>query len=85
VQLVVYSSTKPGQIASYFKKISKFAEVKHPHLTPILECTHDPDSNLMFVVLEWTRGYSLKEHLGSNVLNWKTAYGIMRDVLSGLS
>jgi hypothetical protein len=60
VQLVIYSSTKPGQIASYFKKVAKFAEVRHLCLTPILDCTHDAESNLLLVVLEWSRGYSLK-------------------------
>lgn len=81
---MIYRSIKPGQIASYFKKLSKFAEIKHPNLTPILECTHDPDTHLLFVVLEWSTGYSLKEYLGSSLLNWKTAYAIMRDVLVGL-
>lgn len=84
MQLVLYSSNKPGQIASYFKKISRFTEVSHPCLTPILECTHDPEGNQLFVVLEWSRGYSLKEYLGNKVVDWRTGYKIMRDVLCGL-
>lgn len=62
---MIYSSTRPGQIATYFQKISKFAEVKYLHLTPILDFGHDPEANLLFVVLEWTRGYSLKHCLAN--------------------
>jgi serine/threonine protein kinase len=85
VQIVVYKSAKPGQISSYWKKINKFAEVQHFNLTPILECTQDAEENMLFIVLEWTQGYSLKEFLGDGVLNWRAAYFIIKDVLSGLS
>lgn len=85
VQVVIYRSSKAGQIASYHKKISKCIEVRHFNLTPILECIMDSESNLLIIVLEWNQGYSLKEFLGEGVLHWRTAYFIVKDVLSGLA
>lgn len=59
-------------------------EVRHFNLTPILECSVDNENNLLVIVLEWNQGYSLKEFLGEGVLHWRTAYFIIKDVLSGL-
>lgn len=53
VHLVVYQSSKSGQIHSYHKRISKISAVVHPNLTPVLECIKDTDKNMLFVVLEW--------------------------------